>query len=124
MGSTTTAPSGSRPVAESAKSHRVTLTGSICCCLTAPCTGTQGDEPVIRVVQLALNHSTEIGKLLGASRMSILKLWSSDCIVYVVGHRLQHITIFVRRGSGLRSEAPEGRCWRWTPELFRSSPGK
>ncbi|CAK0909484.1 unnamed protein product, partial [Prorocentrum cordatum] len=38
----------------------------------------------IRVMHLETNQLTEVDKLHGASQMSILKLWNSNCIAYAV----------------------------------------
>jgi WD40 repeat protein len=53
-----------------------------------------GDSMIrIRVMHLETNQLTEVDKLLGASQMSILKLWNSNYIAYVVGNTL-HIYDF------------------------------
>lgn len=49
---------------------------------------TPGAPPVFRLIQLERNEHTELSTLPRAGPVSILKLWGSDCLAYVVGSAL------------------------------------
>eukprot|EP00929_Paragymnodinium_shiwhaense_P012818 TRINITY_DN12070_c0_g1_i2.p1 TRINITY_DN12070_c0_g1~~TRINITY_DN12070_c0_g1_i2.p1 ORF type:complete len:144 (-),score=30.12 TRINITY_DN12070_c0_g1_i2:44-475(-) len=53
-------------------------------------------NPTYRVVHLERNQQQEVEGLPSVSRISMLRLWSKDCFVYVVGTTI-HIYDFVKR---------------------------